>query len=265
MNSRALLFARLWIAANSMIGTDHFASLPRLPLEASSESVFSHERLFEDYGVLADKFRVGPNWHPDAPTHYAARYSDIAPSITSAWGMWYAGTAFHSYAIRIGTFSGVSHAGMLQRRRSGEIRLLDVVEFHGGRNKNFEDEVGDNPGKYYVAPINHAKFPEFDTRKAVDAALALVGTPYGRLAVGFEALTHIVGFRELAYFIWLRKRKDVDAYFAKYPPYCSDAQKQWDVAGGCDPVPSRSPYLTTPADMFESLLYSPIKVAIYPG
>lgn len=201
-----------------------------------------------------------------------ARLEDICHLMQNGDGLWFAGRSLHSWIIRIGTVSNVSHACLLKRAVGSSIndphalRILDMVGGTGCRDASLLADVVTFPGQYYWAPVNRDRFPEFDGDGAVAEAEKEVkkGTPYGMRSVLTEAMFHYPFIRVAAYW-WNHHRFENEGAWTERHPYCSMGQSQWWTRGGnVDPVPGLVPQLTSPADTYRSWICSSAKVALYP-
>ena len=191
------------------------------------------------------------------------RFHDVCHLMGSGDGFWFAGRKLHSYLIRIVTNSNVSHCGILHRYadKSDAIKLIDIVEGIGGRHLDFYDEVKKYPGQYYWSPVNYTAWSEFRGDGSAEEGLRIVHKPYGRGAVILQALTRCMLSREIMYLF----QDKIDRIMVGKQPFCSMGQSLWsEIGGGIDPVPGRSPWLTTPQDTWQSMLWMPDKYCLIP-
>lgn len=191
------------------------------------------------------------------------RFGDVCHLMNSGDGFWFAGRRLHSYLIRIATNSNVSHCGLLHRNSISvdDIKLVDIVEGTGGRHKDFYDEICKYPGQCYWSPVNYDAWPQFDGEGAIKEALRIVDKPYGTGAVLLQALTRCIFSREIMYLF----QDQIDRIMVGKQPFCSMGQSLWcEIGGGIDPVPGRSPWLTTPQDTWQSMLWLPNKFCLIP-
>lgn len=193
---------------------------------------------------------------------YVVHFGDVCHLMGNGDGIWYAGSALHSWMIRLGTNSNVSHGGLVHRVSStpGDVNIIDMVDGVGCRDVPLYKDVCEYPGMYYWSPVNYDAWPQFDGYAAIEEALKQVGKPYGRMAVTLLALTILPFTRELSYFM----RSRIDRWLDKRPPFCSMFQTMCCQAGGIDPVPGRDARLTTPQDTWQSMLWVPEKYALIP-
>lgn len=198
----------------------------------------------------------------DESVDLVVRLKDVQHLMQNGDGIWYAGGAFHSYLIRIGTNSSVSHGGLITLEEGGDVPYLaEMLEGYGMRHRPLIESVQKYPGKYFWSPINHNAFPNFDGDKVRKEVLKSIGTGYGRLAVFVMALSVAPLSRELVYFF----QKRFDRWLSGCPSFCSMAQCEWPIrAKQQDPVPGRDSRLTSPQDTFQSLLWTPEKYALMP-
>lgn len=190
------------------------------------------------------------------------RFRDIAHLMRDGDGLWFSGVAAHSYIIRIATVSNISHGGMVGKDGDGHIRMLEVVEFHGGQDHFLADEVEKYPGQYFWAPAQYNRFPEYDGVAAAATMWKFVNHPYGTWNVLREGCFHAPLIRELAYLAYKDELDNENAFHDKVP-YCSMAQSIAATDGGVDPVPGRAAWLTAPQDTYQSLLWAPGKFQLY--
>lgn len=138
------------------------------------------------------------------------------------------------------------HAGMAYR--DGELRIVDVLQFSGGRNRLLADEVADYPGRYDVFKVDR-RFREFDRDKAVAFMLQYCGTDYGWWNVIRASMRHLAFIRLL-----IPPLTD-DQANGTYPPFCSQAVANACRHAGVDPVPNLADRATEPGDLARSLLF----------
>ena len=239
-------------------GRDNAYSLQGV--ESANKQALSHLE-----GVLSRLGIQKGGWFSAVTDEYTASLGDIAAYIQSADGMWFSGTYIHSWLIRIATISNMSHGGFFYRASDDllDLYIVDMIEGVGGRKVSLVDEVKKYPGKYYWAPVQDFWIEKglFSREACMEPALDLVGKKYGKLAICYEALFHVPVLRELAY--WTNFSRLTENW-KDAAPYCSMAQKLCAIVGGVDPVPGRAAQLCVPQDTYQSLLWSPIKVALYP-
>lgn len=202
-----------------------------------------------------------------------ANIEDVFQDMHTGDGLWYAGTSFFAWLIRISDYANVSHAGVILRDGNTleSIRCMDVIESFawkkgGGRNLPLVEQVKKAPGYWYWGPIADpylevdpkTKRVRFSRSEAEKAARALIGSTYGWRGIGLMGATRLPIAREIMYAIG---RRDIDKAWEDQPPFCSWAQSLIWQAAGVDPVPGRAPQLTSPANTFSSLLCGP-KIAL---
>lgn len=190
-----------------------------------------------------------------------ASLSEVASSMRNGDGLWYRGNRLFSMLIRIATASVVSHAGLVVIDGNGEPQVGEVVEGAGGRLVPLRDAVEANPGRWYWAPANRSRFPEYNGLDAATTICRMVGCKYGWWSIYCEAMWYLPGFRKLSYWRWY---KDLDRAFVDQAPFCSTAVSIAATDGGVDPCPGRAPQWTTPQDTYQSWLWSSTKTALYP-
>jgi len=142
------------------------------------------------------------------------------------------------------------HAGKVAWE-AGELRLLDVMQFHGGRNLSLLDQVRRFPGWIDVFEVNpNDQFSDYDRQAAVQWMCRFHEVEYGWFNIVRLSLLHLAFFR-------LFFRADTqDAATRKGPPFCSQAVAEADrLGGGVDPTPNLADRLVEPGDLARSLLY----------
>lgn len=152
--------------------------------------------------------------------------------------------------IRWATHGVHSHSGMVRVTEAGEIDLLEVREFIGGRAVPLLDQVEAFPGRIDIFRPRSELFP-YCSGKAVEMMRRITSQRYGYLGILRLALQRIP-------FVWrcfqIETRDVLDEVKAK-APFCSHAVAIACRAGGVDPVPRKPDYLVTPADLTCSLLF----------
>lgn len=210
------------------------------------------------------------------PEEKVAKLSDVAHLMKSGDFLWFAGRAFHSYIIRIATFSEFSHGAVLEKEQSRKnatirgradgsleiesLKIVQVVEGRGGEIISLAEQVAKYPGQWYWGAVDRVRFKEYDGNAAVAEAKKFVNKPYGNWAILFQVVLHCPFVVAIAY--WWRDK--TDELFETRPPFCSGAQQLGSKAGGATLVQGRAAQLCTPQDTAQSKL-CPIKVALFPG
>lgn len=244
----------------------HYARHPMHSVAAHHSNVMG--AIFErGHKVKEQKTKVAGS---DKPNDLVVKFDDICHLMQSGDGMWYAGYQFHSIIIEITTLSTVSHGGLVQRvsAHRHDVKIIDIVEGHGGRNLWFIDEIEKHPGRYYWAAVNRQAWPEFDGEQAIKNALRYVNTPYGNGAVCCQAATRIIGAQAA---MWMFQKR-VTKWMNGRQPFCSMGQVEWCAEGdaenggrgGVNPVPGRDSWLVAPQDTFQSMLWMPDKYSLIP-
>lgn len=149
------------------------------------------------------------------------------------------------------------HAARAARIR-GELRCLEVREWHGARDVSLYDQVKQYPARWDVflanprhlgSSVAEALEREYDARKAVEFLRGLIGRPYG-----WANLLRIAGLHVPMLRVLIRPPIDDDAS-THLLPVCSHAQALADRMAGVDPVPNLTDRVTEPADLARSLFY----------
>lgn len=191
-----------------------------------------------------------------------ARLSEVVHQMRDGDGLWYSGNMPWSVAIRIATVAEkASHSAMLVIDEGGRPCIGEVVEGAGGRCTPLVDWVCKSPGRWYWAPAERDRFPEYNGREAAASMLRMIGCKYGWASIYLEACWMLPIAREISYF---RFHKNMDRAFKDWAPYCSTAVSIAATDGGIDPCPGRAPQWTTPQDTWQSWLWSSTKYALYP-
>lgn len=142
------------------------------------------------------------------------------------------------------------HAAMLDYTDDSEWRMLETLQWHGGREVSLLDQVQRFPGHYDVfRPNPENRWPWFEPELAIAHMRTFVGRRYGwlhlvRLALGRLPL--------LSFVLPLDRWADVPD---GQPPFCSEACAAAYAAGGVDPVPLLSDRRTEPGDLARSLFF----------
>lgn len=169
-------------------------------------------------------------------------YATAAPFIRDGdLLLWRHSCRLASWLIAAAGRGEYSHAGMACRV-GGELRALEVVQFHGGRSLLLSWHVDACPGRidWYASG---ERWPEWDRQKAVKRMARFVGCDYGWWSVLKAGLRHVVVVR------WLLPRITDDRVGNGRVPFCSQAVSIACRAGGVDPVPSLPDRLTEPCDL----------------
>ncbi len=133
----------------------------------------------------------------------------------------------------------------------GDLFVLEVTGFHGGRAIMLSRQVRRHPGRIDVYRANpDARWPEYDRMGAVRFMRRLCGCGYGYAGLLGAALLHLPLVR-----LFVRPELD-DRAIDRRPPFCSQACAMADrLGGGVDPVPHLADRLTEPADLARSPFY----------
>ena len=146
-----------------------------------------------------------------------------------------------------------SHAGKAAWW-NGELFLLEVREFYGGRAVLLESQVKRRPGQIDVFRTNpDNRWPLYRRDKAVAVMQRFAGCDYGYWNVLMAALTHLPVFRS---FVTPDTNDGAETENLVRPPFCSQACAIADrIGGGIDPVPHLSDRFTEPGDLARSVFY----------
>lgn len=153
--------------------------------------------------------------------------------------------------IRWATHGVHSHSGMVRVDTEGNVDLLEVREFIGGRAIPLEAAVERAPGRIDIFRPRVDRWPEYSVARAVEMMRIITSRRYGYLGVTRLALQRIP-------FVWRLfpiETRDVIDGRSSQAPFCSHAVAIACRAGGVDPVPRKPDYLVTPADLTWSLLF----------
>ena len=137
---------------------------------------------------------------------------------------------------------------------NGNLFVLEVREFYGGRAVLLESLVAKQPGKIDVFRANpENRWPSYRRDRAVSVMQLFAGCEYGYWNVLGTAMTHLPGIRQLM-------KPDLNDLTTRgelhRPPFCSQACAIADrLGGGVDPVPHLSDRYTEPADLARSVFY----------
>lgn len=174
-----------------------------------------------------------------------ARFSDVAGLIKTGDVLLFSGRTFWSYIIRIATFSSISHVGIAVVDDEG-IWVVDSSEGVGVTKRLLLADVKKWPGQWYFAQIATGHRTAYSRKTVHGASQAMIGTKYGWLGIGVQAIVNAPVLREVAYFTNLRR------LFPKLLPFCSGFVAKVMRIGGIDPVRARDIVLVTPQDIFQS-------------
>jgi len=153
--------------------------------------------------------------------------------------------------IRWATHGVHSHSGMIRVSDSGELDLLEVREFIGGRAVPLLDQVERYPGRIDVFRPRLHVFHQYSTEDAVWMMRRITSQKYGYAGVLRLALQRLPILWRLASV----ETRDVLHSGRKKAPFCSHAVAIACRSGGVDPVPRKPDHLVTPADLTNSLLF----------
>ena len=137
---------------------------------------------------------------------------------------------------------------------NGELFLLEVREFYGGRAVLLESCVKKRPGRIDVFRANpDNRWTSYRRDKAVAVMQRFAGCDYGYWNVLMAAMTHLPCVRWFA----RPERNDCsETSNLSRPPFCSQACAIADrIGGGIDPVPHLADRFTEPADLARSVFY----------
>jgi hypothetical protein len=221
--------------------------------------------------------RSAPLWSPnDSGEERVAKVDDVYDLILPGDAGWYSGAKPHSWLIRAGSISHVSHGFLFDRDNTG-VYVVESLEGVGIRRVELRDYIRECNlawnfwrGTPYWAPVDRFRFYDFDgeaamafTRRYIpgpNGELPEIGTgKYGRLAVAYESLFHLPIIRIFAYWRWYGRLPQA---LKDCQPYCSMYQIMAAIAGGYDPVPGKIPQMSVPQDTHQSLLWASEKVAL---
>jgi len=149
-----------------------------------------------------------------------------------------AGRGLHSHAAKAAWWNG-------------DLFLLEVLQWVGGRAVTLSSQVRRYPGRYDVYEVNpENRWPEYDRQGAARFMRRLAGCEYGYGGIAIAGLLH-------APLVRLFVKPDVDDQaFDRRPPFCSHACAMADrLGGGVDAVPHLADRLTEPADLARSPFY----------
>ncbi len=201
-----------------------------------------------------------------------ARLADILPQMHTGDLFLFSGRKWHSYLIRIASWSPISHVGMIFKDHTGAIFVAEVVERMkfgnwkidkgGFQLVPIEKYVNAYPGQAYYAPVA----PEYDRPVMFNrgrAALAIgraMNWQYGWFGILYQLTTKLPFIRIATYLLTWRK---LDEPWESKPPFCSWAVNLWAQSAGQDPTPCLAPQLTSPAEIERSKLWGE-KTALVP-
>jgi hypothetical protein len=170
--------------------------------------------------------------------------------IQSAWVGQYRGTSYLSRLIQLGTSSVHSHSSMFRRTASGEVDVLELREFIGGRTKTLEYHAVESDRLIDVFACNAGiRWPHFKPDLAVETMRFLCDRSYGYWGVTKLGLRKVPG-------LWrLFEITNADIESGKQQPFCSHAVAWATTCGGVDPVPNCPSYLVTPGMLTTSMFY----------
>lgn len=173
--------------------------------------------------------------------------------IQNAWiGQCLADT-YISRLIRMGTQGVHSHSQMFARDCHGEVDILELREFKGGRRHTFEYHL-QHPGRIDVFSPDTEKWPDFDAEGAVEAMRQLTNYEYGWKGIG-EMLARRVPFVWRLFSTSTDDRLPADGKPIRQP-FCSHAVSlATHLGGGVDPVPRCPHSQVTPTHLTYSLFY----------
>jgi len=143
-----------------------------------------------------------------------------------------------------------SHAGMAAWW-GGDLMILEVREFAGGRVVWFDEELRKRGLPIDVYRPDRAAYPRYDLSGSLRVMRRLAGCRYGYWAIARAAMAH-------AAFVRLFTPADVDDKAPVGPsPFCSGAiAHACRTGGGVDPVPNLADRAVEPADLARSLLFT---------
>ena len=185
------------------------------------------------------------------------RLRDHGHEIGSGWLLSYRGASWVSHLIQAGTGSVHSHSAMTIVNGNDRLDVAEVREFKGGRRQPLVGHVLAQPGRIDVFRPNTGAFPQYDGDKAAHAMRDMTATRYGYGTALNIALRQVP-------LLWRLFPVDTSDVLpkgvaswdrAKIRPHCSMAVAIAAQRGGVDPVQWKPPYLVTPGDLTQSLLW----------
>lgn len=175
------------------------------------------------------------------------KYADVRASIRDGDVLLFESRGLVSAAIRWGTRSTFSHAG-LAAWWGEELMLVESVEGKGARAVRLSDAVQAAKGRIWL--YRPAAWVVLDRAKVVDAARARLGRPYGWVAILLDA----VGRLPLVALLLRRGLASLDDLDDAGPRVkCSTLVSLAYRAGGVDLVPSLGDRSTDPGDLARSV------------
>lgn len=170
--------------------------------------------------------------------------------IQSAWIGQFRGRSYLSRLIQWRTSSVHSHSAMFRRTFSGEVDVLELREFVGGRTKTLEYHAAESERLIDVFSCNAGiRWPHFKPQTACETMRFLCDRRYGHWNVAKLGLRKVPGLWRL----FPIENKDIEG--GKQQPFCSHAVAWATTCGGVDPVPNCPDYLVTPGMLTTSLFY----------
>ena len=177
------------------------------------------------------------------------------------------GDGWFSRLISVAGRSEFSHAGMavwldardckrLAKRWPGltpGLYCCHTLEGCGGRLDRLSTLVKKQPGRILVRQPLPELLKKYDRRKAKAAILAIVGKPYGWVAIKRAALVHLP-FVRVAVFRYVLPFMLDDGQNGSLP-FCSMAVSRACRAGDLDPVPNLGDGFTEPSDLARSAAF----------
>jgi hypothetical protein len=186
------------------------------------------------------------------------RYGEVVEQINDGdLLLFQGGHRLASLMIRVGGRSPYSHAAMAAWE-GHELRLLEVTQYYGGRERSLLDVIKEEPGHWDVFEANaddrwtsNTLGPWiYNSERAVGCMKSFVGSPYGWKDLLLTALPHLALVR-----LFFHPDFENDHSQSKFTPFCSEAVARAHCAGGVDPVPNLADRYTEPGDLARSLFY----------
>lgn len=171
-------------------------------------------------------------------------------TIQSGWIGQYRGRSYLSRLIQLATMSVHSHSSMFRRNANGEVDVLELREFQGGRIRTLEHHAEEANGLIDVFACNAGnRWPDFKPSTAIEMMRFLADKDYGYWNVTKLGLRRVPG-------LWrLFPLTNTDVQRGTSQPFCSHAVAMATVYGGVDPVPNLPDYLVTPGMLTTSLFF----------
>ncbi len=193
-----------------------------------------------------------------------ARLVQVAPRMRSGDPGTFSGREFHSYLIRIPTWSSKSHAYILDVENEGCWNavpyIIDTTLKHGVSRRPLIDEVTKYPGQWYWSPVRGEASRHYKRDHAIELAMEMVkaNTQYGWPAIVLQTLIKLPLSASVLYLTGVGNSK-----FFKRWPFCSGALAIWMRKGAMDICMDRAPEFIVPQDVDQCPLFEGW-VALFP-